>query len=579
MPNHNDIQGVDGGEIGFKGHLTRRGASLVAQMETRAPDTPENIFPAAGELNVDERPMFESSAYFNVHGLPWYGYQIEISDNAGNVVFDSGNIEIALPIYRLEAGVILAANTYTWRVRYQGGNLLWSDWSTPTEFTTEDEFEAHAILEPDILFPGNGTVINNASPIITTAAFDEGSGLTQVAGDFQISTDPAFSTLVEAGTGLNSYAVETILSRGVTYYVRARHKGEDAGGTVYSSRWSPTKNFAVRQLYRSTRIGIVWDDPAAWSFKRIGDNFEPVELDADYFPNHPVWAMLESTKEQLIDGQAMSSIMRFWIYSGTCPSGPYQGKRVWLIDSNRPTDEELDAGWHVHGAFVSQSFGEQDVLHLSRSHIQIVDGVAVAAGQALGKSYSLNTYNTAILPLNSDAADPLKRGWHAVSYIEHEAFVLLMMIEFLSLMTIKTRIITAIESFHGIYWGVLNYNIFRDGIGGSDAAEPGDDTNTRFAYTGRFIPGAVTQPVNDLLSGADGPANLHLDDYFIGAYRTDGGVGNATDGSTLFSSGSADAAYIDALVNVGNTAIGILSVRRYVPGSFNIGVAKLAKRT
>lgn len=581
LPNHNDILGIDGGEDGFFGHLTRRGTELVSQMETRAPDTPANLSPVDGALNVDERPLFESSAYFNVHGLPWYGYQIEISDSDGVIVFDSGNIEVAQPIYRIDPAIFLTDTEYSWRIRYQAGNLVWSEWSIATSFHTAIEFEEHTILEPDITFPGNGTTVNSPTPNITTTAFDTGSGLTQIEGDFQISTDPNFVTIIEEGTGFDSYLVQTVLSRGITYYVRARHKGQDADAVVYSSKWSPVKNFAVRQLYRGTRIGIVWDGRPAWTFSRIGDNFEPVQLDADYFPQHPLWAMLEATKTQLIDGQALSSIMRFWIYSGEAPSGPYQGKKVWLIDTNKPSDEELENGWHVHGAFLSDTFGEQDMINLSRAHLVISGGIASANEPGVGgaSTVSVNNLIAACEARNTDPSDPLKRGWHVMTVIEHEALKLLMMIEFASLVGVRDRFITAGNLFHGSQWCAPGYYLYRVGLSGQTIMAPGDDISTRFAYSGRYFTGSQ-KFVNDLVMHEDGDASLRLGDYFLSAYRSDtDNYINATDASYLGTVGINTVGANDVSINILETKGILTSLTFITPATSHAATTKLAKRS
>ena len=536
---HNDLRGVQGGLPSERYHLTEGEAEIVDAWFRRAPTRPVNISPEDAAVDVIERPLFVSSEYHNPFGNAFYGYQLQILNEAGTAtVFDTGEIEATVPTYRLAAGVLQVNTAYQWRVRYQGGNLVWSSWSQPTGFRTEEIWSSSLILQPQLIHPGDGSVMSTPAPLLVLSPFDSGSGLTQGEGDFQVSQDPNFSTGLIAGKGMDSWPVDTVLTRGTNYYARARHGDDTPSPGQVLSAWSHRISFAVRKLYRDTRIGIVWSDPARWAFSVVGRGFEPVDLDGGYFAAHPIWSMLEATRAQLVDGQAMSSLMKFWIKSGTINSGPYAGKRGWLIDTNSPSAAELADGWHVHGAFLSDYHGEQDHLLYGRGYAVIVGDVATTPEPYVGGNGDSRSQAQAVGCINArntDASDPLKRGWHIMNYMEYEAIKLLCLIENSSLATVMSRYHVNRETFHGIY--VFSNNTSSSdarifGLSGIAAMAPGA-VNT-YDITAVRPGGVAILYVNDLYQDSDGADVLHLSDYLIGLNRADGGIGSdATDGSWI----------------------------------------------
>ena len=544
---HNETTGKQGGDAEKDEfyHLDREGYDKVDQLKNNAPDRPYNVSPQDLETDVTERPLFLGSDYHHPYNYAMLAYQLVITDDAGAVVYDTGSVETTVGQHQLAAGILSVNSTYKWCIRYMGTNKVWSPWSEATEFVTETVWTDPLILQPLITTPGNGSTVASVTPLIVTTPYDLSSGLTQVPGDFVIASDPGFASalyVVDQGTGLNSYVPATPLTRNTEYYVKANHKGKDGSGNVTASRFSPRVSFFVRGLYRETRIGIVWEDTTNWLFRRIDRNFNQVDLDGEFFSWHPLWAMLEATRDQLIAGQAMSALQKFWMYSLVAPTGQYAGKKVWMLDTEAPGAAELALGWHLHGAFISDTYGEQDHLLLSRGNMTITGGVATATQEALaGAEYNEAAAASGIEARNTDPTDPLKRGWHATRYYTQEAIKLLMLIEEGALGNIQRKYMgtgtTMPNDFHGLYLTPNVAPTLRYGFEKEAAMLPGRDSATRYKITPTLItPGGTNTLVtpNDLYRDEDGPEEMHLGDYFIGIERAGAGVGVVPDGSRYY---------------------------------------------
>ena len=542
---HNKLSGLQGGdpEKDEFFHTDEAGWEKIEQLKNNAPDKPYNVSPEDEAVDVVERQRFLSSDYYHPYGYEMFLYQIRFLDSGGNVAYDSGPIEQSVSMWQPNAGVLRENETYSWQVRYAGTNFVggepvWSNWSETTTFSTEVVWSDPSIAQPLVVHPGDGSTVTASTPTIITTEFDEGSGLTQVDGDFQIARDSGFTNIVDQGVGKNSYIPGIQLTRGAQHFARARHAGEDAGGVVTKSPWSPRVGFLVREFYRDTRIGFVRHDPAAWLFRRIGRGGGDVDLDAGYLSWHPTWASLEATREQLIDGQPMSSIQKLWMWNGVLGAGPYAGKRAWLIDTNKPTDAELAAGWHLYASFLSDDYGEQDFLHISRGLCTVVSNVAVAqeAGVA-GTSANIANADAYTAARNTDPSDPLKRGWHPMFWYDHALLRILAMIENASLSAVLSRYVTSNETFHGIAistgnTAASNPMVLR-GLGGAYATPPGGSKDM-VAISPRITATSGNVNVNDIMTDADGPASFHMGDYMLGKVDANGGVGSdATDTSRI----------------------------------------------
>lgn len=79
------------------------------------------------------------------------------------------------------------------------------------------------------------------------------------------------------------------------------------------------------------------------AYQRINAYFERVDVDAAYFGGHPVYAGIT---ENILDGQYMVRIPRFYYRAGIVPFGPYEGRTYWMI-SGYPAN-----GFSLHPAFI-----------------------------------------------------------------------------------------------------------------------------------------------------------------------------------------------------------------------------------
>lgn len=518
---HNALTGLQGGSTAERYHITAHEADSVRYLDRQMPNKPANIYPNTGDTGVVERPLFSSTPYVHTFGVAMYSYQMQIFgalDDETSVppTYDTDSIETDLTIFRIPAGILLQNSSYKWRVRYQGENLAWSDWSDFTVFATETVFSSPFILQPFIAYPTNGGSINAAQPTISTSPYDSPSGLVQSPGDFQVSDLLDFSNVVASGTGMSAWQVDVPLSRGVPYYARARHKG-DSGNVV--SPWSPRSSFIVRELYRDTRIGIVLEDADNWVFTRVGRNYEHASVDGDYWDSHPIWSILEATRGVLVAGEEMVRIPAFYIRSGVVPHGSLAGKRCWMIDTAVPTQAELDDGWHLHGAFMSDGFGDQDYITISLYNAYIDSGVAHSGAANPTGSYttSVNHVNAANAKNTNSSADDT-RGWHLATYMEFAALKLLALLELASIQRMNTELVSvSTPGYRGIkLWATGSAtNTWCNGMTNASALPPGGNS-------------AVTMP--ELCNGANNvfyverffdptldtaPDILRLDDYLL----------------------------------------------------------------
>lgn len=436
-------EGITGDEAN---HISNSQLEFILDYVERRPVRPTNLSPVDLEQEVGEQPMFESTPYLHPFNLVMYGYQLNIKDVQGTLIYDSGNLDTTAVMHRIEAGILLPNTDYYWQVRYQSGNLQWSEWSEVTTFRTQVVFDATFLLRPGILLPSQGDVINSPFASIVTTPIEEVGGLVQAEGEFEVATSPDFTIIVDTGTGKNTWQGSVELTRGDPYFVRARHKAT----TGEVSPWSYTRTFAVRNFYREQRIGIVLVDEANWIFQRVDGNFNRVDIDSEYWMNNAIWAGLNASVGTMIDGQEMLILPSFWIYSGVVPQGLYAGKRFWMIDPVTPSIDERAKGWHRHDAFYSPIGGWQDSLKISAHRIRNVGNVAVSTGAGTAYSGSNANIRSYVNARNTDKDNPLKRGWHVTNYREIEAIKLLSLIEYGSLTPIYDQLVATGTPYRGI---------------------------------------------------------------------------------------------------------------------------------
>lgn len=151
----------------------------------------------------------------------------------------------------------------------------------------------------------------------------------------------------------------------------------------------------VRAAFIHEPVGLVQVQTGggAGFYQRVDENFNPLPYGKEAFVSH---ATYRGIVEQIIDGQWMVKIPKFWLRAGTVPSGPYSGKAYWMISPVAKT------GFSVHPAFIGAGGVELDQIWVGKyqasasgGKLQSVAGVlprvAMDFPTARAEAYARNT--------------------------------------------------------------------------------------------------------------------------------------------------------------------------------------------
>jgi hypothetical protein len=102
------------------------------------PDTPKNISPSDGETNVSLTPTLTASSFSDQDGDSFSASHWQIIKDGDDWSIAKWDY-ISEPVISIQvpSGVLEYNTKYWWRVQYKDSNGAWSDWSTPTSFTTQ----------------------------------------------------------------------------------------------------------------------------------------------------------------------------------------------------------------------------------------------------------------------------------------------------------------------------------------------------------------------------------------------------------------------------------------------------------
>lgn len=107
------------------------------------PDQPSNISPSDGATGISLTFTLSSSSFSDSDERDTHAasqWQITTTpENYSSPVFDSGEDTDNLTSITISSGTLAYSTTYYWRVRHQDNSDAWSDWSSETPFTTEEE--------------------------------------------------------------------------------------------------------------------------------------------------------------------------------------------------------------------------------------------------------------------------------------------------------------------------------------------------------------------------------------------------------------------------------------------------------
>ena len=311
------------------------------------PNAPTISSPATGATNVIEPPPLTAANYVSPAGNAFATAQFQISTSStfASVLHDSG--EKSAMTYSVPAGVLAVNTTFYVRARVKDVAGLVSNWATITSFTTKATYAY--VNTPTVTTPTNGQTEIPEQPTLQSSAFATTGGAdTHASSQWQIRLAGGTwaAPLHDSGastTNKTSYTVPAgVLVAGQTQYVmRVRHTGTSLG----ASEWSSDIAFTTKQQFAQI-IGIVCTATGggAGTWQRVDVNFAAITTTAATFNNHPTYAGVVA---QTVDGQAMMKVPKYYLKTGTVPSGTYAGKRYWMV-SDQPV-----SGFSVHPAFMN----------------------------------------------------------------------------------------------------------------------------------------------------------------------------------------------------------------------------------
>lgn len=311
------------------------------------PNAPTISSPASGATNVIETPTLTASNYVSPAGNSFATAQFQISTSStfASTLHDSG--EKSAMTCSVPSGVLAVNTLFYVRARVKDVAGLVSDWATITSFTTKATYAY--VNTPTVTTPTNGQTEIPEQPTLQSSAFATTGGAdTHASSQWQIRLAGGTwaAPLHDSGastTAKTSYTVPAgILVAGQTQYVmRVRHTGTSLG----ASEWSSDIAFTTKQQFAQI-IGIVCTATGggAGTWQRVDENFAAITTTAATFNNHPTYAGVVA---QTIDGQAMMKVPKYFLKTGTVPSGTYAGKRYWMV-SDQPV-----SGFTAHPAFMN----------------------------------------------------------------------------------------------------------------------------------------------------------------------------------------------------------------------------------
>lgn len=216
---------------------------------------PLNLAPADAASNITDSPTLEATTYKSLYGIEQIDAEFRIATEAemSNVVY-SALTGTAVTSHQVAAGNLETNHVYFWQARYQDVEGAWSPWSLPTAFSTGSVFQY--VRQPINTSPAAGATSSSAAPSLQATHFVVIGGTdAHQASQWQIATDSAFVNVVhdsgETMTDLTSHAVPAgTLDAQVTYYFRARYKGQNLG----FSPWSKATSFTTQAVPNAPSI-------------------------------------------------------------------------------------------------------------------------------------------------------------------------------------------------------------------------------------------------------------------------------------------------------------------------------------
>jgi plastocyanin len=149
------------------------GSILVSDpIENTPPDKPVNQSPPNNATNQPVALQLRASVFSDLDGIDFHAASQWVLRFASNnaVALDSGEVSGSGSLTNYNPVGLAEGTSYDWQVRYKDGRGMWSEYSTPTRFTTLIAFNQQGIG----LRASYNNIVDFASPLIvlTNAAID-----------------------------------------------------------------------------------------------------------------------------------------------------------------------------------------------------------------------------------------------------------------------------------------------------------------------------------------------------------------------------------------------------------------------
>jgi len=193
--------------------------------------TPTNVTPAQGATSVYDPIAMTGTAYYALYAYPQNSSQWQISTSPifATTAYDSGD-QGAVITFTKPFGSISTNTLYYWRVRYRNAvTSVWSNWSSPTSFTTATSFD-YAVQYLVVAGGGGG----GAGQGGVGAAGGGGAGGLRTASGFSVSPGSVVTVTVGAG-GANSTAGNNSVFSTITSTGGGRGGGASGAATTGGS--------------------------------------------------------------------------------------------------------------------------------------------------------------------------------------------------------------------------------------------------------------------------------------------------------------------------------------------------------
>ena len=179
--------------------------------------TPSNVSPASGATGVINGQTFNGSTFYGAWSAAQTAIQVQVhTSNSFTAPMYSSGDQPAGTSFALPSGTLSISTTYWWRLRYKNARGMYSEWSTPTSFTTAATFNSYI-----------------ATPTATPANFGDPFEGGFYAGMYwdQVTQSSSSKTLA---TGTQAFAVPDMTATPIVY----------AGQTLeVRSRANPSNKF------------------------------------------------------------------------------------------------------------------------------------------------------------------------------------------------------------------------------------------------------------------------------------------------------------------------------------------------